>query len=193
VSVETPEDIKPLDSIIGEPKPAERRVPTKKAAPRKKVSVPKPRTEAEIRAEIEAEYRLKEEIREQIRAEERAKLEAELASRPTPAATGIQDLSQLAELEETPYVHITPGPGEIVIHFLDDGATIGSRLTRRGEELAVNPEKETWVNMTRVQQQKVYGRQLWAKGPWPYGGFDLTDPELTVEDKLKLIAITNKN
>jgi len=183
VSVETPEDIQPLEQLTP-PAPATRRVPVKKAPPRKKAAPKQGKTEAEIRAEIEAEFRRDAELRAQIEAEVRAQIAAEQASNPTLTTS----LNDLTELEETPYVHVTPGPGEIVIHFLDDGATVGPRLYRRGEELAVNPEEHPWVNMSRAKQQKLHGRQLWAKGPWPYGGFDLTDPELTVDDKIKLLA-----
>jgi hypothetical protein len=138
----------------------------------------------QIRAEVQSDLEREEAMRAEIRAELEAEYAARLATRPAPA-----DASD-GGLEETNYLHIEPGPGEIVIHMIDDGLTYGPRVYMRGEELAVNPEKDPWVDFSRTQQIQRFGKALFSKGPWPYGGYDLTDPALSAEDKKRLLQAT---
>lgn len=164
-------------------------VPPAKKAPRPapKPTHPAVKSEDEIRAEVQAALDKESEIRARIEAELRAEIEAdlraELLSRKVDAS--------VEDIDETPYPHITPAPGEEVIHMVEDGLTFGNKVFMRGQELALNPEEQPWINNSRAQQIRQFGKQLFAKGPWPYGGYDLTDPELTPEDKRRLIDATS--
>ena len=163
-------------------------VPSDKVRPAaKKATPPKraPKSREEIRAELKDDFDREEAIRAEIRAE----LEAEYRQRLAAAATPEADAS-IDGVEETNYLHITPGPGEVVIHMVDDGLTYGNKVYMRGEELAVDPEKNPWINLSTSKQIQQFGKALFAKGPWPYGGYDLTDPNLTPEDKKKLLQVT---
>ena len=167
------------------------KVTPKKAATPPPKRAPKSREEikAELAAEFEARETPDETDLERLKAEIRAELEAEYQERLKQVATPKADASYEG-LTETPYVHIEPGPGQVLIHMVDDGLTFGQKVYLRGEELAVDPEENPWVNYSRTEQIRRFEKQLYAKGPWPYGGYDLTDPELTAEDKKRLIQAT---
>lgn len=164
-------------------------VPPDKVKPAAKKATPppnrQPKSRDEIRAELEDDFDREEAIRAEIRAELEAEYRERLANAPTPEADASVD-----GLEETNYLHVKPGPGEIVIHMVDDGLTFGTKVYMRGEELALNPDEHTWVNYSRTKQVQLYGKALFAKGPWPYGGYDLTDPNLTASDKQRLLQVT---
>lgn len=186
MSVESPEvqDFEQVTPVVApnKAKPAKKATTASRPAPR-----PSPKSEAEVRAEVRAsleqEAEMRRRIEEELRAEIEADLRAELSSRKVDAST--------EDIEETPYPHITPGPGEKVIHTVEDGLTVGNRVYVRGEELALNPQDHPWIEFGRSKQIKIYGKQLFVQGPWPYGGYDLTDPELTPEDKRRLIDVTS--
>lgn len=183
-------EIKNLEDVVNplSAVPA-KRAPAKKAEPvTKPVAVRKTQEEIEdeIRTRIEAEYA------EKFEAKIRAEMEAKLTGSAVTSYRDQEEVIDLDVLDEVPVRHVVAKEGEVVIHFVDDGATLGSRRFVRGEELAVNPEENPWVNETRAQQIRGRGKHLWAKGPWPYGGFDLTDPNLTQADKMRLVAESRK-
>ena len=190
MSADNPDEVLDLQQVTGIVPPDKVKPAAKKATPPPKRQ---PKSREEITAEVAAAFEIDESARafereEAIRAEIRAELEAEYkakqAEQPAPAdASG-------NGLEETNYLHIEPGPGEVVIHTVDDGLTFGPKVYMRGEELALNPEQNPWVNYSRTKQIQQFGKALYAKGPWPYGGYDLTDPNLSPEDKKRLLQVT---
>jgi len=185
VSAEPENEVLDLQQVTEVDPPAKVTPAAKKASPNK----PKSRDEikAELRADFEAQQSNQDELermREEIRAELRAEYEAKLAQAAPVADASFEGMT------ETPYLHVVPGPGEIVIHMVDDGLTYGPKVYTRGEEIALNPEENPWANYSRAQQIQFYGKQVFAKGPWPYGGYDLTDPALSAEDKKRLIQAT---
>ena len=112
-------------------------------------------------------------LREQIRQE----LLAELA----------QDARVVEEAPEDP-------TAPRIIHILSDGFTAFGKVWYRGQEITVVPDSDewkatvdtqglSWLNLSAQDQEIRYGRQVFGRGHWPYGGFDLTDPALSEEDR----------
>lgn len=112
---------------------------------------------------------LKEQIRKQVLAE--------IASGETP----------VPEPEEDP-------TAPRIVHILVDGFTALGKVWYRGQEITVVPDSDewkstvdtegnTWLNLTAQEQNLRYGKQVFARGHWPYGGFDLDDPMLTDEER----------
>lgn len=153
-----------------------------KVKPAAKKATPPPKRQPKSREEIRAEMEEDLVNEEAIRAEIRAELEIEYAARRADASVD--------GVEETPYVHVTPNDGEEVIHFVEDGLTFGNKVYMRGEELALDPQDHPWIKFSRTQQIKKYGKSLFAQGPWPYGGYDLTDESLSDQDKKRLLDLT---
>lgn len=175
-------DIEDFEQVTSVEPPAKVTPTAKKATPPSRQA----KSRDEIKAELAADFEQERKIRDEIRAELEAEYRAKLAALPVPEAD-----ASFEGLTETPYIHVEPQPGEIVIHMVDDGLTFGQKVWLRGEELAINPDENPWVNYSRKEQIARYGKQLYERGPWPYGGFDLTDPALTPEDKKRLIQATS--
>lgn len=81
-----------------------------------------------------------------------------------------------------------------IVHILEDGFTAFGKVWYRGQEITVVPESDewnstvdrdgnTWMNLSYTEQEIRYGRQMFGKGHWPYGGFNLDDPLLTDEER----------
>lgn len=82
-----------------------------------------------------------------------------------------------------------PSLGRVLVHFVDDGFTIGSKVFYRGEEAHLD---EATANLSTNQQRLRYGRVMFGKGPWQGEGFDLNDPALNESDRARLVAIMEK-
>jgi len=80
------------------------------------------------------------------------------------------------------------GPLPAVVHFVDDGFTVGAYVFYRGQEY-VPKEDDHWARLTPTQQRVRYGRMMFSHGPWTGDTFDLEDPALSEEDKEKLRAV----
>lgn len=85
-------------------------------------------------------------------------------------------------------------PSAVVIHFLEDGLTApdsptNERVWYRGEEMVVQKgspmwdQVKGWITLNSVQQYDRWGVQYFDKGPWPYGLYDTSDPELSEEER----------
>lgn len=72
-----------------------------------------------------------------------------------------------------------------LIHFVDDGFTIGTEVTYRGQEY-VPTKYDSWAALSTQEQIMRYGRIRFRVGPWEGLPFDLNDPALTEEDRIKL-------
>lgn len=121
-------------------------------------------------------------LREQIRQE----LLAELAADPTMAVEAPEDPS-----------------APRILHILVDGFTAFGKVWYRGQEITVVPESDewkstvdaegnTWLNLSVQEQEIRYGRQVFGRGHWPYGGFNLDDPTLTDEEREVLARAEQK-
>jgi len=185
VSAEPDNEVLDLQQVTEVDPPAKVTPAAKKASPAKTKS--RDEIKAELKADFEAQQASQDEL-EKLRAEIRAELKAEYEAK-LAEATSEADAS-VDGLDETPYPHVTPEPGEIVIHMVEDGLTVGNRVCYRGEELALNPEEHPWMKYSRKAQIEFLGKHFFAPGPWPYGGYDLTDPELSPEDRQRLIRAT---
>lgn len=53
-----------------------------------------------------------------------------------------------------------------MIHFIEDGFTLGNVIYYRGQELEVDPKKDTWAKSDERDQIKSYGRVIYRPGPW---------------------------
>jgi len=131
-------------------------------------SVPDPVAEAgdEVAIDMDA-------LREQIRQE----LLAEIASGETPVPEPVEDPT-----------------APRIVHILVDGFTALGKVWYRGQEITVIPVSEewnstvdrdgnTWLHLSPTEQEIRYGKQVFGRGHWPYGGFDLDDPLLTDEER----------
>lgn len=83
--------------------------------------------------------------------------------------------------------------GEIpeIIHFESDGFTIGGKVWYRGEEYRPRP-KDGWAGMSIKDQMTKFGSVMFRPGPWDGLDFDLDDPNLSEEDRSRLLAISNQ-
>ena len=79
-------------------------------------------------------------------------------------------------VDDRPHVHH--------VHFLEDGVTALDKVFVRGEEVEIKDGSAQWEMMhnkdgtclfalTREEQIRKYGKQLWAEGPWPFDPYDL--------------------
>lgn len=75
-----------------------------------------------------------------------------------------------------------------LVHFVTDGFTINEKVTYRGQEY-VPTKHDTWATMTTQDQIRRYGEIKFRVGPWDGLPFDLTDPNLSEEDRIKLEAV----
>lgn len=75
-----------------------------------------------------------------------------------------------------------------LIHFTGDGFTVNGKVTYRGQEY-VPTEYDTWATMTPQEQILQYKEVKFRIGPWEGLPFDLSDPNLTEEDRIKLEAV----
>lgn len=164
-----------LEEITPVVAPSKRTSPAKKAVPAKPKPAPK-------QPEIDLEA---------IKAQIRAEIEKEIEERIRKEVLADQEVA--TDVVEAPPIHIHAAEDEVVIHFVDDGLTFGGKLYYRGQELSLNPVENPWVNMPRSRQIQKWGKQLFAKGAWPYGGFDLSDPEMSDEDKARLLALSEND
>jgi hypothetical protein len=156
--------------------------PTKSAVVKTEATAESPEASLreQMRAEIEAELRAKIEAEAQQTLETRlAALEARLTApqvAPAPAPR------QTSLLEPEP---VLTEENSTLIHFVEDGFTIGSRVYYRGGMARVLKDTE-WLSLTPREQVKKYGRRMFRLGPWDGEGFDLDDPALTDEDRARL-------
>lgn len=118
------------------------------------------------------------ELLAQARAEGRAEAEAEQKVAP--------HLPETTVIENPDSVY--------VIHFLEDGLTapdspLSERVFYRGEEFVVQKGTEMWervadwITLSNAEQYDRWGKLYFEKGPWPYGEYDLNDPDLTEEER----------
>lgn len=161
-----------LEEITPVVAPSKRSSSAKKAAPAKPKPAPK-------QPEIDLEA---------IKAQIRAEIEKEIEERSRKEVVEVAP-----DVIEAPPIHAHAAEDEVVIHFVDDGLTFGGEVYYRGQELSLNPVDNPWVNMPRTRQIQKWGKQLFAKGAWPYGGFDLSDPEMSDEDKARLLALSKND
>jgi hypothetical protein len=95
--------------------------------------------------------------------EQRASLEDLISNAPEP--------SNLSEVE----------PGNIVIHFLQDGFTAFGTTWLRGQVLEVkigsaeynstlDREGDTWLDLAALPDKQTdrWGKQMFGEGPWPF-------------------------
>lgn len=139
-------------------------------------------------------------------AEERiARLEAELAEKqklidvivPTPA----DEVAQAAIAIATSKTGEGPGPKH-TIHFLTDGFTALGKVWYRGEELTVAEGSPDWerlqtqygneMTLSQDVQRALYGQVHHKAGPWPHDEFDLTDENLSPNDKAALLQVAKR-
>lgn len=158
-----------VESIKPEPKPAARK------------SAPNPvKSEADLRAEIEAEMNAKWEARF-------AMLEERLTAAPVEAPKPVRTAVDPTVLRQDQM----DDENSVLIHFVDDGFTIGNKVCYRGEEMRV-PNDSPFLADTNRDQIRRYNRLMWKLGPWDGAGFDLSDPTLTDTDRAKLLRIMDE-
>jgi hypothetical protein len=165
-----------LEEITPVVAPSKRSSAAKKAVPAKSKPAPK-------QPEIDLET-----IKAQIRAEIEKEIEGRIRKEMLASQEVVEEVVPI-DVGETPPIHVNAAENEVVIHFVDDGFTFGGAVYYRGQELSLNPLDHPWVNMPRTRQIQKWGKQLFAKGAWPYGGFNLNDPELSDEDKARLLTL----
>lgn len=85
----------------------------------------------------------------------------------------------------------------LVIHFVEDGLSVFSRVRLRGEELEVvkgstdwqstlDAAGDSWLESSEEEQIERWGAVMFREGRWPGGGFDTTDPSLTADERAAL-------
>lgn len=74
--------------------------------------------------------------------------------------------------------------GDTVVHFLEDGFTIGSVVYYRGDE-ALLPEEV--ANYNTREQILAFGRLMYRLGPWDGDEYDVDDPNLSDKERAALI------
>lgn len=118
------------------------------------------------------------------------------------AADKAAEDARRAELAAERAAHIpTPKPVKFdeTIHFLVDGVTAFGRVFYKGEEirivegtreysLAFNIYDEFIFRLTPEEQIAAWGVQRYGKGPWPYGGYEITDTVDTFVDDVKTVV-----
>ena len=106
----------------------------------------------------------------------------------------------LAEMATTPHIpdEVMVAPEKYhVIHFVEDGLTApdsatSQRVWYRGEEMAVEKGGELWgqvrdwIHLNAAEQYDRWGVHYFDKGPWPYGLYDTSDPDLTDQERKEL-------
>lgn len=157
------------------------------------------RAEMETKARVEAEQRrqvVEAEVpsREEIEAEVRAQIEAEQReeARAREMASDAKPVSG-RDLDGDP-----TQPGAVTVHFVEDGFTLLGKVWYRGEELTINEGTEQWeaalykggprivLQLDEFEQEEIYGRRYFREGTWRGKGFDLTDKDLTEEERRAL-------
>lgn len=129
----------------------------------------------------------------------KAELRAELAPpRPAPVVnvTVPEEVAPRSSLPPEYKIPTEPEEGTtetggIKIHFVEDGFTVGVRVFYRGEEF-VAPAGTEWAKLTTTQQYARFGKKYFQQGMWEGQGFDLDDPTLTEDDRVKLLEIMRK-
>lgn len=89
-----------------------------------------------------------------------------------------------------PTIDADPAEGTI-IHFLDDGLTIGGHVFYRGQEY-VAPKDAKWAQMSHGDQIRRFGKRYFDQGPWTGVGYDLSDPSLNQSDRERLAEIADR-
>jgi hypothetical protein len=143
------------------------------------------KTEAELRAELEAELEAK--FNERFAA-----LEAKLTAASAPAIVTINNPSAKPNnhwLGFDPNNPLDLPEGETqLVHFVEDGFTVGSSVYYRGQEANL-PKNDI---LSGRDQYRKYGQQYYRVGPWDGEGYNLDDPNLTDEDRARLQAVMAK-
>lgn len=129
---------------------------------------------------VKDEVALRDQLRAELRREIEAEVRAEIASRST--------VNVMDGFFAPDGVSVSPTEEQVLVHFIDDGFTIGGRMFYRGEETLV-PASTPWLALNSRQQIRQYGKRIFRTGPWDGEGFDLTDPALTAADRVRLAAL----
>lgn len=186
-------------------KKAAAKTPAKKTAARPEVSEVSPTPEAQASSESEATQALLEQLQQTI-ADQQQQIEA-LKSQDRPPTTvnvynpnpehGIPEAvlasrqgKQIdAAAVTASSLPSTQSEGTVQVHFLEDGFTMGARVFYRGEVAWL---EESLATLTASQQRLLYGRPVFAQGPWPGEDFDLNDPALNEDERAKLARIVQE-
>jgi hypothetical protein len=88
----------------------------------------------------------------------------------------------LASRPETP---LASSEGDL-IHFVEDGFTLGGRVYYRGEQYVAAHDAE-WAHLSGTEQVIRYGKRFYRPGPWDGDGYDLSDPNLSPADRTRLL------
>lgn len=179
-----------LEALLGsddlkkpEPKKAAAKKTAAKAPAKEEAKEPqesRAEIEARVRAEIEAE------VRERILREMAAAEVEESEKSPKSPLPPRDDFGP----DEIPPPRIDDIPeGHVLIHFVDDGFTVGEQVKYRGQEMTLDPNEEPWVRYSRRDQIRNWGREVFREGHWDGAGFDLNDPALNEEEKARLRAL----
>lgn len=172
-----------------------------------------PRKESEVRAEVEAQMRAELELalarqREELLAElkaDRDKIDNEKAAMAAFEAQirKTESVSEQAKPATVPEVDAET-PGAVTVNFVDDGMTLLGKVWYIGEELTIVPDTPQWEEATdgrtgrmlltfdEDEQIQRWGRRFFRPGHWKGSGFDLDDPNLTDEERLRLQSIQDK-
>ncbi len=73
-----------------------------------------------------------------------------------------------------------------VVHFLEDGITVASRVWYRGQSFYVDEDSpqfgempkigdRVWLDLTEDEQIEIYGKVMFRPGPWPHKNWDEVD------------------
>jgi hypothetical protein len=154
------------------------------------VPAPAPEPQPDMRALIA-------QLREELKAELRAKMAAaapETEKSPKSPTSDVEAASRVAQIERQA-LRTAPedvlDPQGVLIHFVNDGMTIGGRMFYRGEEL-VAPKDAPWLNLTGAEQSVRFGRRMFRLGPWDGDEFNVDDPTLTQSDRARLLAAAKR-
>lgn len=179
-----------------------------------------PRKESEVRAEVQAQMReemklelakQREELLAELKAErdslesKREELDGEKAAMAAFEAQirKTESVAEQAKPVAVPEVDAST-PGAVTVNFVEDGLTLLGKVWYVGEELTIVPETPQWeeaidrrtgrmlLTFDEDEQIERWGRRFFRPGHWKGTGFDLEDPNLTDEERLRLQSIQDK-
>lgn len=161
------------------------------SVPRKTVSKPDETTE-EPTAEVYVPVKSEDQIRSEIAAEYETRLALLEAKLISATAESVSTDSVVKPSNNYRY-GINPNDlesanpqGDVLVHFVEDGFTVGSSVYYRGQECFL-PEAQ--ANMSGKEQIIRYGARYFRVGPWDGESYDLSDPNLTDAERAKLARI----
>lgn len=121
---------------------------------------------------------------------------ADVMDNPLPAPVQHRDPynepvgPQNRDLPSGPAAPISEQDG-VLIHFVEDGFTVGGRVYYRGEQY-VAPRNADWAGLSGTDQVMRFGKVMFRPGPWDGAGYDLSDPRLTSTDRQRLLEVMRR-